>query len=392
MKGRAQFAVLALVLVALAAGLMTLFRLRLGQGDIFPAYSSLRADPLGTRVLYDSLERVPGVQVERRVKKLTSLEPLPPRTLLLVGLVEQDWTHLTTQEFEALDGAVRAGSRLVLALRAESVEDADERKAMTDEDEDEADEPAGKKENGKRKPKVTYANLEKEWGVILQTRTLADGGTNAAVRAALSDPGLPASLPWRSDLIFRPQPGGTWRTIYRRAGESVLLERRRGLGSVVLAGDAYFLSNEALQRDRSVPLVLWTLGSNRQIVFEETHLGLASSPGIAALARRYGLGAAFFTLVLLALLFVWNRAALFVPPAEQSPDLALAYHPAAGLEALLRRSVAANDLESVCLTEWKRTASTEEVRRVETALASEKSRSVIDRYNAAVRALRRRRM
>ena len=40
-----------------------LFQLRFEQGDIYPAYSSLRADPLGTKVFYESLETLPGLSV-----------------------------------------------------------------------------------------------------------------------------------------------------------------------------------------------------------------------------------------------------------------------------------------------------------------------------------------
>ena len=57
---------LGLVLAVFVAGLILLFRLRLGQGDVFPAYSSLRADPLGTLALHDSLAQLPGARVVER--------------------------------------------------------------------------------------------------------------------------------------------------------------------------------------------------------------------------------------------------------------------------------------------------------------------------------------
>ena len=58
-----------LLLLACAAGfafgLVQLFRLRFAAGDVYPAYSSLRSDPLGTMAFCESLERMPGLSVRR---------------------------------------------------------------------------------------------------------------------------------------------------------------------------------------------------------------------------------------------------------------------------------------------------------------------------------------
>ena len=83
--------------------------------------------------------------------------------------------------------------------------------------------------------------------------------------------------------------------------------------------------------------------------------------------------------------------ALIVPPAEEEHEVALAYHPAAGLEALLRRAVPAGELAAACVTEWKRTARPGDVARVETAFAAApKNASAATLHNAAIKALRRR--
>jgi len=46
-------------------GLFHLFISRFETGDIYPAYSSLRSDPLGTKALYESLDRLPVPLVMR---------------------------------------------------------------------------------------------------------------------------------------------------------------------------------------------------------------------------------------------------------------------------------------------------------------------------------------
>src|SRR5882724_4121777 len=40
----------------------------LGSGELYPPYSSLRSDPLGTRALFDSLSELPELRVERLYK------------------------------------------------------------------------------------------------------------------------------------------------------------------------------------------------------------------------------------------------------------------------------------------------------------------------------------
>lgn len=414
MKRRRALVVLSMILFAAVAGVLVLFRLRLGQGDSFPVYSSLRADPLGTRALHDGLDLLPEFHVERHLKVLESLPLLPPRTIVLAGLDTRRWHRFRERDFEALDAAVRAGSRLVITMRAESAsDDADPSNARkgTDWDDPEEDapepnrDPAPSKEKAEKpsadpgksdqpekrpsRPRARYVDPQGRWGIELKERWLFDRDAGA-VRAALASPALPESIAWRSDLHFAPNSAAPWRTLYTRANEPVLVERGHGLGSIVLAADSYFLSNECLQRERSTELLAWVIGPHRHVVFDEYHLGVIETPGIAALARRYGLGGAFVTFLLLAALFVWQRTAIFVPPTAELPELALNYHPAAGLESLLRRAVKADELAAVCTAEWKRTAKENDVRRVEAAIAAEPGRTSVERYNSALRVLRRR--
>jgi hypothetical protein len=222
----------------------------------------------------------------------------------------------------------------------------------------------------------------------VKDRTLVDrsGGATRATEAGLA--ALPETLTWKSDLFF--ELDAEWQVIYRRGTRPVLAERKLGLGSIVLAADSYFLSNEALQNERQPALLAWTIGPHARITFDEAHLGVQAQPGVAALAKRYGLGGAFFTLLLLAALYIWRQTALFVPPPEVSSEVALTYHPAAGLEALLRRSVPANELITACTREWTPTAGAGDRTRVDSALAkSPKNSPAAALYNSAVRALRR---
>ncbi len=423
MKGRGSLWALVAALVLLVGGLALLFQLRLGQGDIFPAYSSFRVDPLGTRALHDGLEQVPGLRVERWLKPIKDIPVTPPRTILFAGVSVWGWHTTTTDEFNALDAAVRAGSRVVITIRAKSASDETTQEAF-EEKADRKKEKAGKgKAEKKKEPpgkaakkepekkenrpparereeresressgdnKRTVVDLKQLWGVDLKERMLFERGDDlGATRVMAGD--LPATVPWKSDVYFKAEQGVEWRTIYQRGGEAVLVERQLGRGSIVLAADSYFVSNEALQANRATSLLTWMIGPHSRVLFDENHLGVELQPGVAALARRYGLAEAFFTLLLLAALFVWQRMALFVPPPEEVREVTLSYQPAAGLEALLRRSVPPTELAAVCVEEWKRTARPGDVAKAAAVTASApKNTSAAALHNRILQALRRR--
>src|SRR5438128_196550 len=64
----------AILVAVFLIGVAELFLLRFAGGDVYPPYSSLRADPSGTRALYESLEKIPGATVARHLKPLSMLE------------------------------------------------------------------------------------------------------------------------------------------------------------------------------------------------------------------------------------------------------------------------------------------------------------------------------
>lgn len=407
----AQGVLLVVVLAATGIGFAYLYGLRIEKGDIFPAYSSLRSDPLGTRALYDSLGALPGIRVDRRFQVLDDLAAQPPRTIIIAGMAAPQWGSLSTKEFAALDAAVRQGSRLVIALRADFAGDRVDA-APDNEDQDEVrppppkedkatnvdttPHPGAKSERGKRDLETaggeapeTSADLKHLWGIdLLKLRRVNYD------RGAVLDPaaphGLPQKLRWKSDSYFAVEKGANWRVVYKALGKPVILETDYGRGSIVVAGDAYLLSNEGLLNDRSPRLLSWLVGPHARVEFDESHLGVIEEVGVAALARRYGLVYAAGTLLLLAALFIWRQTSLFVPIRNDAPEAMLDCSHTAALEALLLRSVPPAGLIEACSAEWRATAPQSTLPRLEAALGPARPGDVPAAYNAAVRALRRR--
>lgn len=350
-----------------------LFQVRLGGGDLYPEYSSLRADALGTRALYEALGQLPGLKVERDYRPLARLAATP-RLIVLPGLDWLDWQTVPVNELAALNTAAGNGARVVLAFRADrkreerdehgrpvvtDPEKTPEEQAKAKEEEKKAKDEKEKEKKKLKRPGVREAerkDLAKEWGVTLKLRWLMTK-KQLALRQEAAPAGLPAEVAWHSDLYFSVPAGSAWHVLYRRAGEPVLLEKTVGRGSIVLLADAYCLSNEAMQRDRATGLLTWLVAAQRHVTFLESPLGVLEENGVGFLARRYGLGGALALCALFGVLYAWRRLVAFLPPVEPETatgEIALTYEPAAGFTGLLRRSLGPAGVLPACVEEWRK--------------------------------------
>ena len=87
-------------------GLIQLFRLEFNTGNIYPPYSSLRSDPLGTKVLYESLRQLPSLSVSRSVKTIGEADATPNTAYIYIGSALEGDTLVAI--FEEEDGERRS--------------------------------------------------------------------------------------------------------------------------------------------------------------------------------------------------------------------------------------------------------------------------------------------
>lgn len=412
MKSYGPRLVVAALVLVLFWGVGALYRLRVARGDVFPAYSSLRADPLGTRALHDAAVLLPGRTVVRWLEPLERFHANQNDLVIMSGVRRH--RDLDTDEWAAVDRAVIKGARVVVAWHAEHALDGDATEARLvradswmrrdapdpkesgegkEAESDASEEPAAQKTE---KPKLKQAGPEAnpryateqewQWGVrFLRRELLVMADRPDAVRTAAAPASWPESLArWQSDLFFLPRPADGWRVLYRRGGEVVMMERTRGAGTILLLADSFILSNEAVSRERSTAVLASIFGDSSRIIFVESHLGIAVETGVAVLARRYGLGAAALTALLLAALWIWRRASPLAPILPEEAEVRLTLAPTAGLEALLRRAVSPARLFSTCVDAWRKTASATDLQRVD---ATQETTEPVAAYNRTSRAL-----
>ena len=343
-------------------GLAELFESRFAGGDVYPAYSSLRADPLGTMAFYESLGKMPGLSVRRDFSESNRLPDEPGTVYLHLAAEPNEWKWVPEDLFREVKNFLARGGRLVITFYPET----EKPYQFYDDNDDETNAvktvkdqktTADKKKWKKSREDESEVSLEDEWGFHPSFEKLAADGDSYEPVSVFNrtDLALPDSLDWHSGMIFT-NVSGAWRTIYARGTNAVVIERRFGQGSVVMAGDSFFLSNEAMAGDRQAKFLAWLLGANRNVVFDEAHLGIVEAPGVAVLMRQYRLHGLAAGLLLLTLLFIWkNSSSLVPPPAEEKRgDFVSGKDTASGFVNLLRRSVAPRDLLATCFQEWKK--------------------------------------
>lgn len=367
---------LGLALASFIFGLVHLFKLRFEAGDNYPPYSSLRADPLGAKALFDSLD--PLIPARRHLLPLSKLGEGRGATLLWLGDDVRQLRFLPG-EFKDLETFVRTGGRVVIAplpvlekprinlFQARAARRGAAPGGVTNAPPQPGDDPDD----------LQRISIKDRWNVSFEFAVLsvADDSkpaTATAFREESATPQLPGSIRVHSGLYF-DQLDSEWQVIYSRnigadlkrpgnppAGtnrQAVVIERSMGKGSIVLSADPFAFSNEALRRDREPALLAWFIGSARDVVFDETHLGVKLDSGVATLARKYHLEGFFIALLALAGLFIWKNSTHFMPPydeqlARERGDQISGKDSAAGFVNLLRRNIRPVDLMKVCLEQW----------------------------------------
>jgi len=316
---------IAVVLIFGAAfvyGLWRIYELRFSAGDVYPAYSSLRADPLGTMAFYEGISQLPGFTVERNFVSIPEIARRQA-TVFFLGVDPFTFRAMSEDRVKDYEELAAGGARVVIAM--EPVRRAYEKKQ---------DVPAKGSKESKDTTKEP-SSMEKRWNVTFGYVTKPE---SEPVEEIFSRPKLTA-------LYFNYQG--------RRAPK---VELPFGRGVIVLLANSYPMSNEALAGDRNARMLVDALGANRVVVFDEHHLGISEEGGVATLARKYHLQGAGIALLALLALFIWKNSSSFLP-ARQAPapsESIAAKDAASGLANLLRRNIANKKLLETCLEQWEK--------------------------------------
>jgi hypothetical protein len=385
----------AFIVLGFMLGVVKLFLLRFEAGDVYPAYSSLRSDPLGSRAFYRSLGNMNASRVSRNYLTLQNLKFKERTAFFYVGISAIDSESVSSEWLNVFERLTNTGGRLLLSFLpvekkpadwrmskcfapTEKVKDKEKAQQNNEQKDSEnlSERPATENtsntaKNDPNKPQTApgsqvadtpgnCVSLKEHWGLTLAfAETPADTAVNRSDDLSQTHiKGLPDSISWHTALYF-DELADVWRVIYTADGRPVIIERPYGKGSLVLAADSFFLSNEALRSERHPELLAWMIGESAQVVFDETHFGIFKHPGVLRLIQNYRFHWFIFGVAILALLFIWKNSVYFVPPTKssrsrQSKDFVSDRESTQGLISLLRRNIPKRQLLQTCVREWER--------------------------------------
>ena len=365
---------IAFILIGVMTALFALvgvqmFKVRAEVNGVYPECSSYRADPKGYRILFETLSRLDSIRVERFEQPLTELPSATGRILVMAGLRP---AGLPADQMKLLDDWTSKGGT-VLATFTSSPNNHHE--PQTQKDAESPEHKSVRDEVGK---------LE-SWGIriLWSKQTLVN---------QLQSNLFPDRFSWAGHLYFEPAKSD-WEVLAKAQDLPVVLQRNFGAGKLVLLADSYPLSNIALAAHRNADLVSWLFPRHSTVLFDESHFGIVSRPGIIGLARRYGLDGAFMAILGLAVLYLWASRYSLKPVRRVRAVSGPAVRGIGGNEIftnLLRRTLPAKDLCAICLQVWKQKGPTNPVKqaRLETLLNSlSPASSQVERYNQIVKLL-----
>ena len=295
---------LVFALAAVFAGVLVyLFHRQLAGGDVYPAYSSLRSDPAGAKLIFESLRRLPGVTA---IRSYQPLDRLPDRasTILLLGMDPRGFAVESAAELQSFEELAGRGNRLVFGMRS-----------------------------GSGRAPARQSALELKWGVRFGLRFDKDG----------------------DDVLYFAE-AKDWEILGQDGQRPVAIEKTFGSGSVVLVAAGRIFGNQAVAEGGGTALLTRIIGTHARILFDETHFGIVESGSIVALARRYRLHGFAVGLAICAALFIWKNSSSFPPISNNAPaEEVQGRTSVAGLVTLLRRHIPPERFIAVCWEEWLKT-------------------------------------
>lgn len=350
------------VLVLFAAGLWRLVGMRFRAGEMYPAYSTFNAGPMGARALFDSFEKLGSPSVERNTLPLGRMKGRPGTTLMFAGVGQEFFSEDTIKNFESFERLMRGGVHVVAALDSRSIPYWSWRKEPMADPWKPSDGPFSSPPLGGRRGRSDSAEEEEmvsageRWGFRFVPDVDPDRAPEDGWKARPLGAGGAWEIPrwfsvWRwADL------GPAWEPLAAIDGEPVIVRRAFGDGSLTLLSDSIFLSNEALWRAPKPGFLLWLLAREPRLVFDETLHGTMSAPGVMSLVRRYRLLGFFAGAAVVLALFAWRAGASLVPPhpsvAESVEQPLIGAGGSSGFSNLLRQTIPPRRLLRACFTEW----------------------------------------
>ena len=357
--------------IAFMAGIIWLAISVYDIGENYPVYSTYRSDPVGLRIYFEALQRLGFPHVTRNMEDLTGIGDGHGNTLIIAGAVSgpDPIAHV-----EKLEHFVNSGGRLVIVFEPQFYFDYDESPSGPGEDTEGDDvslpdnqpDPAPPEPDTKPEEDTDWVDIQDRWGFRFKAIPMAESDDSLVAVRNNDDAGLPESMGWYSHSGFEAMDTA-WEAVYLVLDQPVVLQRSLGKGTVVLCSDTFQLSNEALASQPASAFLAWLPGEADRIIFDESHLGIRSNPGIMMLIHRFRLTGLIILALVFAIFWLWSCKVHLIPRRHTVRGIGATsgtvIDATGGLGNLLMRHIPQKDLLMHCVDAWSKEASGEKSKK-----------------------------
>lgn len=300
--------------------------------------SSLRQDPYGTSLLFDSYQRAGyGVKRSQDEDSLSDQNASWTTAFFVGGFPYEDWKvengKVQTGRFRRrLEDFLAQGGRVVLVQPAWHLES-----------------------------KSQGWEVESQWHTAPQkSNPVWVSPDRSAMPAGSEMMYLPDDAPWlKTDAQWTPLYAGPADESAKRDSSAhvYMAMRRIGKGELIAAGQESFLLNEAIKTHPN-PVLLDFLAGGRPVIWvDETLHGLRQEQGVLWLVQRYRLQAALMLFWASLLALLWSMSGDLVRRPARDRETEIVRHgeaPGLAWKRLLQRSIPAEQAVAECWEQFRR--------------------------------------
>jgi hypothetical protein len=293
----------------------------------YPSYSSLNNGNEGLKAYFDTLVRL-GFATSRNFQPIRKLAG-SQADLFYAGQSIRSLEFLAPKELEVFEHLAENGARVVLLLAPDGMIERRE-----------------KSKTKREGTKLTEPTLKNRWGIEVAYREGLPKDTTDALLVKL---GL-VPFTWKFASWTRD-----WMPSQTRDASPLFLERHFGKGSILLISNAKLFTNRELLTRPDGLILAAVPGQHRQVIFDESHLGILDTGSVAGLATAHHLQWLLLGFIAVAVLYIWRSAVSFVPPTGRQAEPSVAGQSAyVALSRLLMQSVPKRSVLLVAAEEWNR--------------------------------------
>jgi hypothetical protein len=322
MLGKIGFIILSIILLT---GITLLLSLRFDKGDMYPAYSSFRTDPLGSKALFESLSKLDGYTINRTYINPSQLE-CSLSTILFIGVTlervhDSSFTNSLIKLAKNQNHCILAFDHTQKRVQSYSADTS----------------------------KRIVCDTIKELGLIFNHHS----GSMESISSL--DSGL-AKMNWPGHILMNAD--SSWEPLVRSRKLLVLGKKQFSKGSIMALHSSFNLTNQGLHQNLidngTNPLLSLITSTSSTILFDEWHLGIVHTNTMMDLMKRFGLLPVIFFALAWFLLLIWNSQGERTQQIESNMTLAKtdASHKDS-LNLLLHSNITSKSILTVCKNLWK---------------------------------------